>query len=172
MKKIMAMLLILAVLGLAGCGTEGELDGVDDIKKEDIFAQEESKYYVYFHRIDCADCEEADPNVISYSSIIENVEDCATKRKIYAVLLYTASEKPGEDTYIYREYEGSDGQGTDGKYFVDGVTEWDDLYIGTTASLISISTNSVTGVKTAKYVAQGSEAILQELNAQLGTCYS
>ena len=87
------------------------------------------------------------------------------------MLLYTKSEKPDEKVYIYREYTGSDGQGTDGKYFVDGVTKWEDLYIATTSSLIAINTRK-DGTKVASYIAQGASNVVSHLENQLGECYN
>ncbi|MGD9886575.1 MAG: hypothetical protein AB7T03_01275 [Bacilli bacterium] len=171
MKKAILIALFIFIGFLVGCGKErGELNNVSNISPEEIFNQKEDKYYVYFHRIDCADCEESAPYVINYSQIIKEYDGCKDKRKIYAVLLFTSTEKPGQDTYIYREYTGEGGQGTDGKYFVDGVANWKDLYIASTSSLISVSKNS-SGVKVAKYIAQGAEAVIEALNTQLGTCF-
>ncbi|MGD9605146.1 MAG: hypothetical protein AB7V00_03185 [Bacilli bacterium] len=171
MKKIGLILLLLSLGFLVGCTKEpGELEGVSNISPQDIFNQKEDKYYIYFHRVDCADCEESSPYVINYAQIIKNYEGCSDKRPIYAILLYTKSEKPGRTTYIYREYEGEGGQGTENKYYVDGVTDWEDLYIASTSSLISVSKNT-SGIKTSKYVAQGAQAVIDALNAQLGTCY-
>lgn len=169
MKKIGLLVIILFGLFVLSSCSSGKLKNVDNIKKEDIFNQDEEDYYIYFHRIDCPDCENASPIVIQYSQIREEKQGCNQKRKVYAVLLYTPSEKPKESVYIYREYKGIDGQGTDGKYFVDGVTKWEDLYIATTAALIAISTNSK-GEKVASYVAQGSSDIVAHLNGQLGEC--
>jgi len=57
------------------------------------------------------------------------------------------------------------GHGTDGAFYVNGVTNWEDLNIGSTPSLISIYIKD--GVKTAKYVAQGKDAIITALEEQL-----
>ena len=172
MKKLgLLVVLLLSVFVLSACSGKGKLANVDSIKKEDIFNQEEDAYYVYFHRIDCSDCEQSSPSVIEYSTIRLEKAGCSTKRKVYSVLVYTKDEKPGEKTYIYREYTGDDGEGTDGKYKVTGVTEWDDLYIATTSSLIAINTNK-DGVKVASYVAQGASDVVSHLAAQLGECYT
>ena len=73
--------------------------------------------------------------------------------------------------YIFREYEGTDGEGKEGTFKVTGITDWQDLYIGSTSSLISISTDK-SGVKKAKFEAQGAEDITNILNEQLGDCYN
>lgn len=172
MKKFMFFcLLLFGAMVLNGCSNKGELEGVANIKCDDIFNQEEDKYYVYFHRLNCEDCDSSAPYVIQYSKIMKDYQKCSSKRKIYAVLLYTSEEKPNLDKYIYRTYEGEGGQGTDNKFFVDGVTKWEDLYIGSTSSLISISKNPVTGIKEAKYVQQGSQSVVEALQKQLGNCY-
>ena len=56
--------------------------------------------------------------------------------EVYTVVLYTQNEKPKDENIIYREYTGTDGEGTDGKYKVTGVTDWKDLHIATTSSLL------------------------------------
>lgn len=166
MKKIgLMMILLLGIIMFSACGDRrNELEYVKNIKIEDIFNQKEDDYFIYFHQVDCQDCENSDPVVINYARLVNERAGCANKRKIYAVLLHS-------DSKIFRVYSGSDGQGTDGKYFVDGVKNWEDLYIASTASMIAISTNSK-DEKTATYVAQGSTKVNDQLNTQLGECYS
>lgn len=172
MRKLVFLVLVLfTVMVLSGCGEKGKLEGVKNISVEDIFNQKEDKYFIYFHRIECPDCEQSAPYVIQYANIIKNNNNCGDKRKIYAVLLYTESEKPGLSTYIYREYTGTDGEGTEGKYHVTGVKNWEELYIASTSSLISISTNTA-GEKVARYVAQGSQNVNAALEEHLNNCYA
>jgi hypothetical protein len=171
MKKLFLLVILFSVIAtLSGCNKNvGEISGVQNIKKEDIFNQKEDEYFVYFHRLDCEDCEASKPYVIEYAQILKDYEGCSGKRKIYSVLLYTSKEKPDEEILIYREYSGEDGQGTDGKFYVDGKTDWKDLYIASTSSLISIST--VSGVKKAYYTSQGVEGVKEKLTTQMGNCY-
>lgn len=171
MRKLLVLFLFLGIFVLSGCASDNKLDGVKQIKKQDIFNQKEDKYYVYFHRIDCPDCDESAPMVISYMNILKEIPGCRNKRPVYSVLLYTESEKPGHSVYIFREYEGTDGEGKEGTFKVTGITDWQDLYIGSTSSLISISTDK-SGVKIAKFEAQGAEDITNILNEQLGDCYN
>jgi predicted small lipoprotein YifL len=172
MKKCtLLFLLMAAVYILSACGRQGELDYVKDISPDQIFNQKEDRYYIYFHRLDCPDCESSDPNVIQYAYILQNSKTCSGKRPVYGVLLYTEAEQPGKQVYIYRQYEGAGGQGTDGKYFVIGVKNWKDLYIASTASLIAVSTNA-NGEKEASYVAQGSANVNEALQTHLEECYS
>lgn len=172
MRKIgLLTVVLLSIFVLSACTNKGKLSNVDSIKKQDIFNQEEDTYYVYFHRIGCADCEQSSPRVIEYSLIRDEKPGCNEKRKIYSVLLYTQDEKPKDDNLIYREYKGEGGQGTDGKYFVNDVTNWEDLYIATTSALIAINTDK-SGKKVASYIEQGANNIISHLSAQLGECYS
>lgn len=167
MRKIFLLLvLIFSIATLSGCNKAGQIEGVKSIKKEDIFNQKEDQYFVYFHRLGCEDCEAAEPYVVQYAAILKEYEACKGKRKIYSVLLYTEEEKPGEEVYIYRKYPN--GEGADGEFNVTGVTDWKDLYIASTSSLISISTRN--GVKTATKVVHGYEKVQTTLEAQLGSC--
>lgn len=43
-------------------------------------------------------------------------KECKGKMKIYSVILYTEEEKPGEEVYIYRAYQGEDGHGRRGTF--------------------------------------------------------
>jgi len=170
MKRItFAIVFILALFVFVGCGSKGKLTGVKSIKKQEIFNQKEDRYYVYFHRLDCPDCDASAPAIINYMDILREYPGCEAKRPIYTVLLFTESEKPGEATYIFRQYDGEDGDGTNETFKVKGVLEWQDLYIGSTSSLISISTKD--GVRSAKFEAQGAEDITAILEEQLGDCY-
>jgi hypothetical protein len=169
-KAFLALILTFILSVMSGCSKVGELNGVKNISKEDIFNQPEDKYFVYFHKIDCEDCEATDPYVIQYAQIIQEVEGCKNKRPIYAVLLYTKDDERGKAPYIYRKYEGSEGQGTEGTFWVNDVSSWEELYIGSLSALISISKDPVTGVKKARYVSQGYEKVVESLQNQLGKC--
>lgn len=167
-KKFFLLILLFLIATLSGCTGKEYIPGVKSIKKEDIFNQKEDQYYVLFHRLDCEDCEAAEPYVSQYAAILKQNEKCSGKRKIYSVLLYTREEKPGDKVNIYRKYEG-EGQGERGDFYVVGVTDWKDLYIASTASMITIST--INGVKTATNVVHGYESIRDSLDRQLGECY-
>lgn len=170
MKKTLWLLLFIIVLfSFAGCDSGGDLQGVKTIKKENIFNQKVDKYYIYFHRLDCADCAESAPTVINYMNVIKEVAGCQQKRPVFAVLLFTEEEKPGSVTYIFREYDGPDGEGKNGTFRVKNISNWEELYIGSTSSLISIS--NIGGVKVAKFEAEGAEDINTVLTEQLGECY-
>lgn len=170
MKKIgLLVLVFFSIFFFSGCGKPGAIENVKVISKEDIFNQEEDSYFIFFQRLDCQDCEAAKPYVAQYATLLKEKEACDDKRPVYTVVLYTKEEKPKDEVIIYREYKGSDGQGTDGKYFVDGVTKWQDLYIASTSSLIAINTRR-DGTKVASYAAQGASAVVTFLFNHLGEC--
>lgn len=171
MKKVFLLLVVLfSLIVFTGCSS-GKLDGAKNISKKDIFSQKEDKYYIYFHKLNCQDCESTNPYVINYATLVKENENCSGKRAIYVVLVHSQADKPNDKNIIYRAYDGSGGQGTDGKFFVDGVTRWEDLYIASTSSLIQVDTNKE-GIKVARYVAQGSSSVINSLNEQLSECYA
>jgi len=170
MKKIsLLVLMLISIFVFVGCKKPGTLENVPAIDKEDIFNQKEDEYFIYFQRLDCEDCETANPYVSLYATTRKEKKSCNNKRPVYTVVLYTQSEKPKDENIIYREYTGIGGQGTDGKFYVDGVTKWQELYIASTASLIAIHTKS-DGTRYATYCAQGSNNVVNYLFDQLGEC--
>ena len=139
----------------------GTLQTIED---SEIFKMEEKSYYVFFVKDTCPYCEKARPEVIKYNTLVTSgAEEYSDNLKVYQVYVKKGSYK----SVISRAYSNvlGNGQGTDGKYFVDGVTEWDKLYIGSAPSLILIS--EVDGVKTAKYITQGKTNIVNYLNNEL-----
>ena len=162
MKKIIMIILFLFFLSfLSGCG-KGKNE-YKEIKDEQIFMMEEDAYYIYFFREDCSGCETTTPIVNFYLETIRNDKSGIYKnmRNIYGVCL----EKDGEKSKIYRKYNGDKGDGTNGAYKVNGVLEWDKLYIASTPSLIAIYEEG--GVRRAKYLAQGSSAVVEFLENAL-----
>lgn len=160
MKKVILLVLIMvSAFTLCGCKKSTDMDYLKSLTQQNIFTQKEEKYFVFFYRDDCTGCEETKPYIINYWNAVNNGA-YQGKRQIYGVNI--SNEK---NTKIYRKYAGTGGQGTDGAYFVDGVSQWDKLYIGSTPSLISIYERD--GVRYAKYQAQGKDAILEVLNNYL-----
>jgi hypothetical protein len=159
MKKIFVLIIaIISVFLLSGCRYETDMATVKNLTQEDIFKQKEEKYFVFFYVDGCTGCEETKPYIINYYNL---VKDDNSKRQIFGVNLSNPKNKQ-----IYVKYSGTGGQGTDGTFYIDGVTNWDELKIGTTPSMISIYI-SKDGEKTAKYVAQGKDAIVEALEKQL-----
>lgn len=169
MRKILLLLVMaFSIAILFGCKGKEDIAGVKSIRKEDIFKQKEEQYFVYFHRPGCGDCEIAEKKVKEYVANLKKKE-CKGKMKIYSVILYTEEEKPGEEVYIYRAYQGEDGHGRRGDFYVIGVTDWQDLYIASTSSLITIST--IGDVKMATAVAHGYASVTESLEEELRNCY-
>lgn len=152
MKKIITLLMFAVLLfGLSGCSKSDLVE----INKDEIFTQE-GKYFVYFYQEDCDDCKIAKPLVEQYLKQLKN-GDFENKNTVYAVNL---SKKENKD--ILRKYNEviyglGAGQG-DGSYYVDNVTNANDLYIGGTSALISVGVNS-NGDKFGKFLISGNEGI-------------
>ena len=155
MKKFLIIIVVLFCSIFVGCKKEE----LKEIKDEEIFMMEEEAYYIFFFRDGCTGCERAFPYVIEYLDTIKDSKRYENCRYIYGVNLKTQDER----SKILRPYPMGKGEGTDGKYFVTGVKEWDDLYIATTPALISIYVDS-SGVKQAKYLAQGASKIIDYLD--------
>lgn len=168
--KGIILLLVISVFGiLSGCSsTKSDMKGIKNLVQQDIFKQKEEKYWVFFYREGCSGCEEVKPYVLKYIDYRKGRDEC---KKIYGVNL--SNEK---NSSIYRTYKNEDGNGqgqyTDGDgvvhkgiFYVNHVTNWDDLYIGTTPSLISI-TKSKDG-NYAYFVTSGSVKIKNLLNDEL-----
>ena len=151
MKKILTLLV------LSGCKKEGELV---EVEGEDIFTQE-GNYYIFFFKDDSEDTETLKPIIETYNKVINEEADFSHKSKVYAVNLSKEVNKK-----IYRSYNKEFGQGTNGNFWVNNVTKWDELYINEVPSLISIKTNSQ-NVTYAEFETSGAEAIYNFLNAYL-----
>lgn len=152
MKKVI-LLICLALLSIIfiSCNKDDEYLELTNLRESQIFTQEADSYYIYFHRDNCSGCETVKTQVLHYNYLTSKNDELV---KIYGLNL----EKEGQSkSYIYRTYEGEEGQGDKGTFYVDGVTEWNDLYIPGTPGLIKIET--IDGVKTAKFVCQGASKI-------------
>lgn len=157
-KGLFILLAIIGLFTLGGCKHKTDMSVVKNLVQQEIFDQKEEKYFVFFYIDDCSGCEETKPYIVNYYNI---VKDDDSKRHIFGVNLSNPKNKS-----MYVKYPGTDGQGTDGGFYIDGVTKWEDLNIGTTPSMISVYIGK-DGVKTAKYSAQGKDAIVAVLEKQL-----
>lgn len=160
MKKILFIVLLGLLFLCVGCGKKATVRPMS-ITAENIYNVESDKYLVYFEKEDCSQCEKALPLIIDY------LTETSSKKnglKIYSVLLEFTDEN-GEKVKlpISRAIEnGNTGQGPDGNFYVDGVSNWVALYIAATPSLIEVS--SVNGTKQSKLVAVGTSEIENYLN--------
>lgn len=155
MKKIIGIVCLLLIsFLLVGCNSSS----VKNLKGKQLFEQE-GKYLVLVYQDDCAGCDEAMAVVIQYNNLLKEgvFKD---KRMVYGF-----DVTKGEEASVYRLYKGENGQGTDEAFFVNDVTTWTELYIGSTPALLSVNT---TGDKVlVRYVSQGSEAIIKSLSSFL-----
>ena len=160
MKKFITLFVFVFILiGLTGC----KGNGPNEITKDEIFNQE-GKYLVYFSKDNCEDCKNTNSIIKEYLKEVNSGEYEKAKT------IYKVNLSKEENASIFRTYDKvavglGDGQG-DGTFFVDGVTSADKLYIGATASLILIATDS-SGKKFATFVASGYEDITTYLQNQL-----
>jgi len=126
-KSLFIVFLFMILITLVGCNKQTYEKNIITI--EDIYIQEEDEYYVYFYKEDCPYCEDVFEYVNEY---LNN----PTELKLYVCDLT-------DDETIKKEYEGENGQGTKGTYFVDGVTKYEDLCIAGVPSLIKIDGNNI-----------------------------
>jgi thiol-disulfide isomerase/thioredoxin len=163
MKKLLATLLVLvAAILFVGCSKKST---IPEKNVDDIFTGE-GKYFVFFYRDDCTDCENTKPVIISYNKFIQENSKYANKKTVYAVNL----SKP-ENSSVYRAYTQSvlnwgKGQGDEGDFWVDGVTSRDKLYISATAALVSVGVNNQ-NERFTTFIASGYDDISQYLNNYL-----
>lgn len=159
MKRVFMIIILMLISFSFGCGGyESDMGNIKNLVQDEMFAQE-GKYILFFYREGCDGCEQTKPYILTYMNMLkeEKYKDC---KKIYGVNLSNP-----KNSLIYRTYKNDDGQGTKGAFFVNGVEKWDDLYIGSTPSIIIITNKN--GKNVARYEAQGKEKIINALNEQL-----
>ncbi|MDD2258245.1 MAG: hypothetical protein WC278_01205 [Bacilli bacterium] len=155
MRKIFgSVLLLLFSFLLMGCNSYS----VKNLKGSELFDQE-GKYLIFVHKENCVGCDEAMEVVIQYNNVLKE-DRFKDKRKVYG---FDVSK--GEESLVYRSYSGVDGQGTNGAFYVNNVTKWNDLYIGSTPALLSVDNTGETFI--VRYVSQGAEAIIESLTSFL-----
>lgn len=142
-NSIYILLLFILLINITGCKSYDF--ETNNINIEDIYNQEEDEYYVYFYMDDCKYCEDCFDTVLEY---LNNPLDL----KLYVC-------KVNKNDIIKRFYEGEDGQGESGGYFVDGVTDYNDLYISGVPSLIKIDITN-----TSYFVTSGRKKIIAYFN--------
>lgn len=152
-KGIIVLVLLFLSLTLISC----DKGSLTDLVGDEILTQKEERYYIYFHRDNCEGCEKVLPTILSYIEIIGSDEKYASKRKMYGVNLSNET-----NAFLYRLYRGENGQGTENDNYINGVSNWKDLYIGHTPLLVSVTNGK------AYFVAQGNVDIESSLKRQLG----
>ncbi|MDD4211823.1 MAG: hypothetical protein PHY42_00265 [Bacilli bacterium] len=163
-KLIMLVLVSILALTLGGCKKETK---VTFLSGQDIFTQG-GTYFVVFYRDDCPDCESVKPLVITYLELLrDEPKEYEGKSTIYAVNLSDPANEGIYRTYSEARKGWGPGQGDSGTFWVDGVEDFDMLYIGETAALISIGT-TLEGATKATFQAAGYDAIYARLTEHLG----
>jgi len=124
--KILKILMVAFLsLGVLGC-KQYVYDTKYQIEDNAIFNQSEEEYLVYFYKDNCPYCEKSFETIEKY--LLSDVEI-----KLYVCDITNSS--------IAKIYEGDNGQGTEGKYFVDGAQDYNELYIAGAPSIIKIKNN-------------------------------
>lgn len=162
MKKGLSLLLILIAVLLVGCGKK---TSIQELNVDDIFTNE-GKYFVYFYRDDCPDCEQTKPIIVAYLDLIDDNTTYEGKKTVYAVNLSKEENKFAYRSYKDASFNLGDGQGEDGSFWVNGVTDKDKLHIGATAALISVGVDSNNNRFTT-FIASGYESISSYLDTYL-----
>lgn len=146
-NKILILIILLCTILLVGCKKEMP----NEIKKEDIYNQIEEEYLIYFYKARCPYCEKCEDIIKDY--IVQDESP---------IKLYTCDLS--KDKEIKRYYEGAKGQGSKGQYFVDGVTNYKDLYIAGVPTIIKIKNEN--GIKVGEYIASGKSKVIEYINEQ------
>lgn len=147
-NKLLLVVFLIANFLLTGCSlTSKEFDSNFVIEDKEIFNQKDSEYYVYFYKEDCKYCKDA------YSTVNKYLESDKTIKLFVCNLT---------DSSIKKIYEGENGQGTDGAFFVNNVLNYEDLYIAAVPSLIKVK-NGIS-----EFIASGRKNVIsfiENLNA-------
>lgn len=136
-NSLLLVFVIVFSLLLVGCDKQEYTMNV--IKVEDIYTQEEDEYYVYFFQKNCPYCEDCFETINEY---INNPSEL----KLYVCDLTNNQE-------IKRKNQS--GQGPDGGYWVDNVSDYKNLWIAGVPSLIKIDVKN-----NSYYVTSGRKNIL------------
>lgn len=166
MKRFNIAVIVLMLLMLSACKEESVY--ITPLIQNEIFTQEENKYFVFFYSDDCGFCETTKPLILEYLKTIQKAN--LDKRKVYGFDLSSKENKfdNGTSDYgIFRVYEEESGNSTSSKYRVNGITKWNDLYIAGVPCLISITLDEMLGIKKAYLVAENKQEIQAILNSQI-----
>lgn len=142
-NKLLLLLIILFSIVLVGCEKKEYTTNV--ITEENIIKQEEKEYYVYFYKDNCKYCEDV-------FDIVNEYLNNPTELKLYVC-------KIGPDSVINKAAEKGQGQGPNGKYYVDHVIDYEELYIAGAPSLIKVRFNGA--IYECFFVTSGRKNIIQ-----------
>ena len=120
-----------------------EFQAPTTISATEIFDQDEDVYYICFMSHDLSYFEDLE-NIVARFNLINNE----------GIVVYFVDMDDEASKKIKRSYTGEGGQGATGRFYVDGVTAYDELYIPKNNGLIEIDENRL-----AKYLTDGSDII-------------
>ncbi len=147
MKRILlVVILMLFPICLFACGDS--IKDLNIIADTLIFDMTEEEYLIFFYKDGCSYCDKIVPDVVDY-------------QKKGRLPIYSVNLDNGEKSAILRTYKGSDAQGNDKDYFVNGVTKYEDLYVPGTPSLILVTT--VNGQKESRFLTEGKTNVINML---------
>ncbi len=152
MKKFIFILFLFVFLSLSvSCKKELEINDINDY---DIFNCEEETYYIYIYKDGCSICESTLPSIIKYYNKNNDV-------KFYKLNIHKEDE---EASIIAREFTlGETGNQPTGVY-VNGCTDYEQLFIKGTPMLIKIET--IDEKKQSIFIAYGKSEINSFLNGE------
>lgn len=126
------------ILLMGGCSLIND----ETIDIDQIYKQKEEVYYIYFYKENCSYCDLVQEEI----QLIESGD----------IKLYKVNLSLKNNTLIGRTHPS--GHGKNNAYFVDGVTDYNQLYIAIAPTIIKIET--IDGIKVSSYVAGGSSEIM------------
>ena len=128
------------------------------IEDNQIFNQKYEEYLIYIMRNGCSWCDKIKDDVLRYQEKVK-LEQYNKNIKIYVVNLMSNNKK----SKIFRSYneEGGDGD----NFFVSNVTNWDQLYIPSTPTLIKVVNEN--NVRKTELLARGATKIKNTLRSYL-----
>lgn len=141
-NSLLILILLLSVV-LTGCY---KYKFMETIYIDDIYTQEEDEYLIYFYTEDCYYCKKSYDTIQEYLNYQEEND---------SIKLYVCNLSEEENKSIKRSYEGTGGQGSEGQYFVNAVSDPKDLYISGVPSLILINEQ-----RFSKFVVSGRSKII------------
>lgn len=153
MKKVFLItILILSLFLFYGCKDKNKEKVYPTyIEDSEIFSMPEDHYYIFFEKDGCSKCEAVLPTIIDY---LTYYEDGNKYPKLYAVNVAKNIDGEVKKSIISRIFTYSNtGQGIDGDFYVDGTTDYLQLFISSTPSIIEIYTKD--NQKVAKFIADG-----------------
>ena len=158
MKRVLFFVIVcMLFMVMAGCNkkvTPGY------ISAENIYNGNGDNYLIYFEKENCSQCAATLPALIEYQTQVSKKGGI----NVYRILLeYTDENGEVVTLPISRAVEaGNTGQGPNGNFYVDGVSNWIQLHIAATPALIQVK--AVDGVKQSTLVAVGTTEIETYLN--------